>query len=68
MIAKVWLRPLLFGEAYPPEKNHQPTDPAECKGCKLSDDPKRSPLYLATTVSGLQFVTCRPCFQTGRSA
>lgn len=63
MIAKVWFRQLLTGEAYPLDKEKAPP---ECVGCRRTDSTTR-PLFRASSLMRQEFVTCRPCFQTGRS-
>ncbi len=57
----VLLRQLLTTEAFPPGK-----DPVECRGCRRTDM-KVAPLFLATPLMGREFITCRPCFNIGKS-
>jgi len=69
MIHSVQMRPLLKGEAYPPETrdmNRTPPKPARCEGCKAVHTP-RDPLFKATPMMAPEFITCWYCFQMGKS-
>lgn len=57
IIERAWLRELMTSEAFPTKR-----DPAECVNCKSAHDQADAPLYRANTVSGNEWVTCRPCF------